>query len=299
MIRLRLDYKLVQALDAVVKEQNFDRAAKLLNITQSAVSQRIKQLEQQFAQPLLVRTQPIAATITGQKLLAHFRQISQLEYELLRDIMPDTQNYAMPVAIAVNADSLASWFIPAISPILKQYNIELNVQVCNETKTQLLLKRGEVFAALSNQADEYPGCHVRLVGQLDYILCATPEFQQRYFADGLTPVALTKAPGVIFDQSDSMHLDYIEQHFGIKAGQYPCHTVRSSEAFVDMALAGIAYCLLPHNQAQQHLDAGDLVDLAPQLHLQHSLYWHSWVLEKGIHKAISEQVINYGKSVLL
>ena len=115
-----------------------------------------------------------------------------------------------------------------------------------------------MFAALSTQAEAFPGCQVRLVGTLDYILCASPEFAQRYFSSGLTDQALKRAPGAIFDQNDTMHLDYLATHFGIAAGQSPYHTVRSSEAFVEMTLAGIAYCLLPHYQANQYLATGQL-----------------------------------------
>jgi LysR family transcriptional regulator (chromosome initiation inhibitor) len=38
------DYKLLKALDAVLRDQSFDKAAKRLHITQSAISQRIKLL---------------------------------------------------------------------------------------------------------------------------------------------------------------------------------------------------------------------------------------------------------------
>ena len=50
-----LDYKWIEALDAVVKQRSFERAAEQLYISQSAVSQRIKQLEKWLAQPALVR----------------------------------------------------------------------------------------------------------------------------------------------------------------------------------------------------------------------------------------------------
>ncbi|MGL6164556.1 MAG: LysR family transcriptional regulator, partial [Aeromonas veronii] len=120
-----LDYKLLRALDAVLQEQNFDRAAKSLHITQSAISQRIKQLEQQFAEPLLIRSQPLQATPLGQKLLAHYRQVHQLELELAGELAPDEPQGPIRISIAVNADSLATWFLPAIAPLLKQHPIEL------------------------------------------------------------------------------------------------------------------------------------------------------------------------------
>ena len=114
-----LDYKLLRALDAVLQEQNFDRAAKSLHITQSAISQRVKQLEQQFAEPLLIRSQPLLATPLGQKLLAHYRQVHQLELELAGELAPDEPQGPIRISIAVNADSLATWFFSRHCPLVE------------------------------------------------------------------------------------------------------------------------------------------------------------------------------------
>ena len=293
-----LDYKLLHALDLVITLQSFDKAAELLCISQSAISQRIKQLEKNVAQPVLIRSQPIKTTDLGQKLLRHFRQVRQLEYDLVKEISPDNHQTALPVSIAVNADTLASWFIPALAPLLKRYPIELNLQVVGENNTQELLKRGEVFAALSTQKTSFTGCKLAPIGTVEYILCSSIEFKNQYFSKGITMESLHKAPGAEFDQRDTMHSDYIEQHFGVKSGSYPCHLLRSSEAFVDMALQGLAYCLLPHFQANPYLASDKLIDLAPDKHLSRDLYWHSWILEKGLHKKISSAVINYGQNLL-
>lgn len=291
-----LDYKLIQALDTVINEQTFEKAATVLNITQSAISQRIKQLEQFVASPVLIRTHPLHATDTGQKLLTHFRKVRQLEYDLANEIMPHTNKSLTPISVAVNADTLASWFIPALTDLIKQQSIELKLQVTNEANTQELLKKGEVFAAISSQKTSFAGVKVAHIGTVDYILCASQDFKQQYFSDGLTEENLSLAPGVDYDQRDTMHSDYLKTHFGLKRADYPCHRVRSSEAFVNMAIAGLAYCLLPTTQANEHLASGDLIDLAPTKHLPQPLYWHSWVLERGIQKKVSETIIAYGQT---
>ena len=293
-----LDYKLLHALDVIVAQQSFDKAAELLNISQSAISQRIKLLEQNIAQPVLIRSQPLKTTEIGQKLLRHFRQVRQLEFDLVKDILPDEQESVLAVSIAINADTLANWFIPALAPLLKRHPIELDLQVVDETNTQELLKRGEVFAALSTQKESFTGCKVVSIGVVEYFLCASPDFEKQYFSKGITQASLQKAPGVEFDQRDTMHSDFIEQNFGVKSGSYPCHRLRSSEAFVDMALEGVAYCLLPEFQAAPYLATGKLIELAPDKHLPRVLYWHSWILEKGLHKQISIAVIEYGQKLL-
>ncbi|MGL5505470.1 MAG: ArgP/LysG family DNA-binding transcriptional regulator, partial [Aeromonas veronii] len=195
-----LDYKLLRALDAVLQEQNFDRAAKSLHITQSAISQRIKQLEQQFAEPLLIRSQPLQATPLGQKLLAHYRQVHQLELELAGELTPDEPQGPIRISIAVNADSLATWFLPAIAPLLKQHPIELNLLVDDESRTLDKVREGQAFGAVSLHPQPLAGCCVDELGEMNYLLTASPAFVACHFPHGLTREALAKAPAVAFDQ---------------------------------------------------------------------------------------------------
>lgn len=291
-----IDYKLVHALDTVIEEQSFEKAAEKLNITQSAISQRVKQLEQFVAAPVLIRNQPLEATPLGQKILSHFRQVRQLEYDLISEILPESAPSAIPISIAVNADTLASWFIPALTPLLKEFPVALNIQVINEAQTQELLKKGEVFAAISSEKVSFSGVKVDHIGNMDYILCATQEFKDKYFPNGLTKENLNKAPCIDYDQRDTMHADYLRKYFKVRQALYPCHRIRSSEAVVTMTVASLAYGLLPMTQAKEHLDSGRLIDLAPDKHLIQPLYWHSWILERGVHKKVSKTIIDYGRA---
>lgn len=295
---LPLDYKQLQALDVVVQEQNFERAARRLNLTQSAISQRIKLLEQSVAQPLLIRTSPPVPTELGQQLLGHYRQVSQLERELLPSLLLDAPRQPLKVSMAVNADSLATWFLPALAPLLTQHPIELNLLIEDETRTLERLRQGEAFAAVSTQPRALPGCHASPLGRMEYLLVCSPAFNHQYFGEGLTLESLHQAPGVAFDQRDDMHISYMSEYFALHAGSYPCHTVRSSEAFIALACAGAAYCLIPRLQIERELAAGALIPL-PAPPLYRDLYWHRWVLERGVHWQISQAILQHGAACLL
>ncbi len=294
-----LDYKLLQALDVVLREQSFERAAQQLHLTQSAVSQRIKQLELLVGQPVLIRSQPLQLTAMGQLLLTHYQQVQQLERELLPHLSPSAPAKPLPVTIATNADSLATWLIPALTPLLQPGLIELNLLIEDENRTIDRLRRGEAFGAITTQQEPLPGCQSDLLGYMDYVLTASPGFIRQYFPDGLTEQALRKAPGVAFDQRDDMHVSFVEKHFGLPPGSYPCHTVRSSEAFVALAKAGAAYCLIPKLQITTELARGELVELMPETPLlQRGLYWQRWVLERGIYRQISQNLLIWSSQVL-
>ena len=293
-----IDYKLLRALNVVMQKQSFDRAADKLHISQSAVSQRIKLLEEFVGHPVLIRSKPITLTPTGHQLLAHFKQVELLERDLLPKIIAESPLQPIKLSLSVNADSLSIWFIEALAPLLKTHPIELDIMVSDEARTTDKLKSGEAFGALSTLDHPLPGYKTDYVGDLKYLLVASKEFQGRYFSNGVNNQSLQKAPGVAFDQQDNTHLRFIEEQFDLPPGNYPCHTVRSSEAFVDLAKNGVAYALIPELQIQSELNKQLLINLLPDTALVTKLYWHSWVLGKGVFKQASDLIINYARNYL-
>ncbi len=157
------------------------------------MSQRIKQLENLFGQPLLVRTVPPHPTEQGQKLLALLHQVELLEEQWLGD--ENSGSTPLLLSLAVNADSLATWFLPALNPVLGNSPIRLNIQVEDETRTQERLRRGEVVGAISIQPQALPGCLVDKLGALDYIFVASPGFAAKYFRWGDSLFVIKSACG--------------------------------------------------------------------------------------------------------
>jgi LysR family transcriptional regulator (chromosome initiation inhibitor) len=296
---MKFDYKLLDALSAVMAQQSFEQAAVKLFITQSAVSQRIKLLEETIGQPVIVRSQPIAVTAAGEKLLRHYKMVQQLENELLPDLLPDAPTKPIKVSLAVNADSVATWFLDAIAPVLKENLVELDLIIRSEGRTIDMLKTGEAIGAVTTHSKPLPGYQSFKLGSLEFILVASPEFKQRYFATGITEQSLRHAPGISYDPNDDMHVRFIAQHFKIEARDYYCHSVRSSQAFVDLAKKGVAYCLIPTLQIKDQLASGELINLCPDKSLISTLYWHSWVLVNGINKTLSQQIVRHGQQALI
>jgi len=287
-----IDYKLLKALDAVVLRQSFERAAKRLHITQSAVSQRIKLLETQLGQPLLIREQPLRPTPLGRQLLGHYQRVLQLETELTNQLNSNGQQ-AQAMPIAVNADSLSSWLIPALSPLLQDQNIELNLYVEEESRTWERMRSGEALACVTSKADGIAGSESCFLGYMEYLCVATPAFIQRFFKNGVNKQSLSAAPAMAFDQHDDMHLQFLREQFSLQSGQYPCHTVRSSEAFVDLTLASGAYSFNSRLHIEKYLHSGKLINLLPAHQIRVPLYWHHWQLAGKLMNQLTENVLNY------
>ncbi len=293
-----LDYKLLSALNAVIEKQSFELAADKLFISQSAISQRIKMLEENIGQPILIRSQPIVPTLAGEQLLSHFKKVQQLESELIPSLLSEKPNKPMRISLAVNADSLATWFISAITPIVNNYLVELDLIIEHEKRTIDKLRSGEAVGAISSSTKPLKGYRTFLLGNMEYCLVSSPTFRQKYFAKGVTKQSLTMAPGISYDHKDDLHVSYIAKHFKLAASEYYCHSVRSSEAFVELAKQGVAYCLLPKLQIAKELASGGLINLCPDKEISQPLYWHSWVLVAGVNKKISQEIIRFGQKSL-
>jgi LysR family transcriptional regulator (chromosome initiation inhibitor) len=293
------DYKLLAALAEVIELQSFELAAKKLFISQSAISQRIKALEEHVGQPVLIRNQPIIATLAGDQLLSHFKKVKQLEHELLPILSPDKPIKPMKISLAVNADSIATWFIEAITPVLREHLIELDLIIEHEERTIDKLRRGQAIGAVTVMEKPLKGYRSFKLGEMEYCLVASEGFKQKYFPDGVNQSSLKMAPAISYDHKDDMHVRYIAKHFDLAANQYYCHSVRSSEAFVELVKQGVAYCLLPKLQIEEELSSGQLINLCPDKELVETLFWHSWVLVKGVNKKISEQIVYFGREKLV
>ncbi|MGI2059352.1 LysR family transcriptional regulator ArgP [Shewanella baltica] len=285
-----LEYANLKALAVVVSEGGFDRAAKVLHITQSAVSQRIRQLEEKVGQSLLIRSNPVVATPTGKRLLRHYSQVQLLESELRAEMDADDPNHPTTVRIAVNADSLATWFLPALAGMFSRHAWLLELIVDDESYTHHLLKNGEAVGCVTTTEVPMAGCSSEFLGTMEYLCVATPEFAARYFGEpretqslsgtrpfnGISQAQLAKAPAVVFSTKDKLHEKFLAQYFNMTPGQWWQHTIPSSESFLEAINLSLGYGLVGHLQAKPLIDRGILIELTPERRMRVPLFWQHW-----------------------
>ncbi|MDP3428519.1 MAG: LysR family transcriptional regulator ArgP, partial [Humidesulfovibrio sp.] len=265
-----IDAKLLETLATVVDEGGFERAARRLNLTQSAVSQRIRQMEESVGQPVLTRTQPPRPTGPGRALLRHSRRVGLLEAELEADLSRQLEPsgtataHATPwqsLALAVNADTLATWFTRAVLPVLVNERLVLDLRVDDQERTLELLRGGAVAGCVSTRETAIQGCRAEPLGVMRYHCACTPAFAQRWFPQGLTLKAAWNAPAVVFNRDDNVHDRFLSLTLGTSPENAPRHHVPDSERFVDFVLGNAGYGLIPHPQADRRLASGALVAL--------------------------------------
>ena len=286
-----LDYPALAAVAAVVREGSFERAADTLGITPSAVSQRVRGLEERVGSILIVRSQPCAPTELGRTLCAHFDRVSLLEAELAPALAPDGEGKGPPLTlkVAVNADSLATWFPQAAATFAQATGMLLDLALDDEAHTADRLRSGEVLAAVTAEPEPVQGCRTVLLGALRYAACASPEFIGRHFRDGVHAGTLAKVPHMRFDRRDVLQSRWAREAHGVELG-VPVHWVPSTQGFLDLALAGLAWGLQPVPLARPHIAAGRLVELPPALQVEVKLYWTVARLHAASLRALTDAV---------
>jgi LysR family transcriptional regulator (chromosome initiation inhibitor) len=266
-----LDYALLDAMASVVRTGSFDRAAREIGVTPSAVSQRVKLLEERLGVGLIIRGQPCRATAAGKRLCRHVEEVGLMEHTLRADLGAVIPAGRTPVVrVAVNADSLATWFIPALAGIDARL---FDLVIDDESNTAEWLRRGEVSAAVSTAPGPVQGCGSRALGAQIYIATASPVFMRRWFAEGVDEEALRRAPCITFNTDDELQDRWLAETFGRTIAR-PSHWIPSSQGFVDAALAGLGWGMNPASLVEPHLAAGRLVAMVADRPLRVPLFWH-------------------------
>jgi len=285
-----LDYRGIEALYTVQELQSFEAAAKKLHITQSAISQRIKALETFYGEPVLVRTLPYRPTSLGKQLIGHYKRLSVLEEELQEQI--GGEKGTPHISIAINRDSLETWFLEVMdeADIFKHITIEIIAD--DQERTIDYLKNGLVSACLSTYEKEIVGGKVHFLGNMEYVLAASPEFVKKYFSEGTPKQCLRNAPAIKFDQNDKLHERYLEKHFHMKGEELSFHVIPSVAGFKKFAVLGYGYALIPRIDIVQELKQKKLVQLYPDKVWNIPLYWHYWAVETKSYRKFNADIID-------
>lgn len=291
-----LDPAQLAALAAVHRRGSFDLAAAALRVTPSAVSQRIKALEEATGTLLIRRGQPCTATDAGLRLIRHHDEVALLESTLAADL-PGLTSAPATLRIAVNADSLATWIIPALAATT---GFLFDLVIDDQDVSQDWLKRGEVVAAVTSHAGPLQGCDTLPLGALRYRATASPGYVRRWFPNGLTSDALADAPAITFSDNDRLQIDWVARHIRpARNAAFPSHRMASSQAFVDACLHSLGWAMNPDPLADPHLAAGTLVDLAPGTPLDVPLHWQFTRLAAPALAPVTEAVRRAARAILV
>ncbi|MEY4749218.1 MAG: hypothetical protein RIQ60_1432 [Pseudomonadota bacterium] len=269
----------LDALAALADAGSFERAARQLAVTQSAVSQRLRALETQLGRLLVVRSRPLQLTESGKLLLRYARQMHALRANLAVELGQSGVQEKLP--IAVNADSLATWVLPALDDVLQAGLKEgwgLELVVDDQDFTHDWLRDGAVLGCVSTVAEPLKGCQVHQLGAMRYVAVASPGFVARELGGSLHAGNFAQAPWLVFNRKDDMAASWLALAFGLQGVRLDTRAVPSTEAHARAATLGWGIGVMPEPMAEPLLQSGQLMALRPQIHVDVALYWHQWKL---------------------
>lgn len=289
-----LDLAQLRALRAVVDEGTFEAAAGALHLTPSAVSQRIKALEQATGRVLLVRSKPVVVTEPGRALLRLARQVDMLAADAARELADEPGLGAVPLAVAVNADSLATWLMPAL--VALRAEVLLDLHRADQDQTTALLRSGTVVAAVTAAAAPVAGCSSTRLGVMRYRPAATAELVAEHFPSGVNAAALRRAPVVHFDRDDDLQRGWLRRRTR-GAADPPGHHVPSTEAFALAVRGGLGWGMLSEVQLSE-LPPGAVQLLDPRVTVDVPLHWQRWKLRSPSLDRLTDVVVAAARGAL-
>jgi LysR family transcriptional regulator (chromosome initiation inhibitor) len=268
----------------VIELGSFDAAAERLHVTPSAVSQRIKALEQRVGQVLVVREKPCTATAAGVPLLRLAAQTALLEAEALVE-MGGGEGAAPRIAVAVNADSMSTWFTGVFDSL---DDVLFDIRIEDQDHSTRLLREGVVMGAVTTERHAVSGCRVHPLGVMRYVPVASPGYLKRYLADGFTARAVAEAPSLAWNRDDALQDMLVRKVFRRDIGR-PQHFVPTAEGFGAAVLNGLGWGMFPDSLAARQLAEGAFVRVS-DAHLDVPLYWQCWKLDSPIIGRVTEAV---------
>lgn len=288
-----LDARQLEALAAVIEHGGFGPAAKALSLTLAAVSLRIKALEVQMGQRLLVRGKAVRATAAGQALLAHVKQVRMMESDLLSGLQGGGGRAAgarwQSLSVAINADSVASWFLPGVAPLLQKHHLLLEILIDDQDHTHDALKSGDVMGCVTTLAEPMRGCVAEPLGVMRYRCVAAPEVAARCRtpSGAVSPHKLLAYPAIIFNRKDALQDEFLEQHIGLRQPQYPRHFAPAVDAFETAIELGMGWGMVPEQSLSER---PGLEELLPGATVDVTLYWQHWARESPSAQRLTEAV---------
>ncbi len=282
----------LECLAAIIEEGGFERAAQRLSITQSAVSQRLRALEAQVGTVLIVRSRPLKPTQAGQLMLKHAKMMRLLRADLekdLKELAPSSTGGGRDeerISVAINADSIATWALPALSP-LAQGGLPIEIIADDQEFTHEWLREGQVLGCVTSLGQALRGCKMEPLGTMDYVAVAAADFAARNCPKGVNAHNFHKLPFIAFNRKDHLQHSFVEQAFGLPRVMLKQLFVPSSEGQIRAVRAGWGVSVVPELGVRDLLASGELVHVTPRHRLGVALYWHCWNLSSDVLDALS------------
>ena len=241
-----LDSRHLRLVAEVARAQSVTRAADRLNVTQSAVSHQLRDIEERLGVPLFVRSgRRMLLTAAGRHLVEAadrvLGEIAQAESALARL----ARNEAGEFRVCTQCHTGYHWLPPLLEVVRQRYpGIDVRIAAEHTMQAVSALLDGRLDLAIINQRPDDRRLRVRPLFEDEHAAIVAPShpWTKRAF---ISPQEL--AAERLFLYSRSIDDSYIVQHVMRPAGVVPTHAtfLQLTEAIVEMVKAGMGVSVLP------------------------------------------------------
>jgi DNA-binding transcriptional LysR family regulator len=246
----------LEFFDAAVRHMSFTRASADLNVTQSAVSRQIRDMEEFLGQQLFHRIkQRLVLTEAGEAYAGAVRDLlNQAEAATLQVMAYNGKGGVLTMALLPTFGS--RWLVPRLGDFIARHgDIELNLMT--QVKPFDFSGSG-IDAAIHFGSDAWPGaiCH-RLMGEVIIPVCAPamlgdrPELARPQEVGNFTLLHLNTRPQAWMDWLRAVGVKTVDGLHGPRFEEF--HMV------IQAAIAGLGIAVLPRFLIQEELTSGRLV----------------------------------------
>lgn len=243
------------AFEAVIREGTVHAAAESLFLTQTAVTQRIHQLEQRMKTTLFIRSRRgMLLTIEGEQLHRYCQRVAEMGGEVLASIHGAGISSNLRVKIAGQTSIMRSRIIPQCQSVMKAFpKLHISFLIDDSIDITQRLKSGEFDFVIVQPEQVAREMKSKRLTPEHYLLVCSSKWQNRKLDEIISQEKI-----IDFDQDDQMTFSYLKE-YGLLANLQPeRHFVNNTESIAQLFIAEFGYGVLTKEFAEPYIKSGEL-----------------------------------------
>ena len=259
---------LLKSFISVAKNKSVHLAAQELSLTQTAVSQRIKNLEKNLNSSLFIRSRRgMQLTQEGQILLRYCNDIEQIETQCLEDLGQQNKSSSIFLKISSDSTGIRTLILPFCQKLIKQYpQLKFNLQISDKGDQHEKLKSGSVDLAIIPKEYISKDMSYKPLKPQKYVLIIPAHWQKRDIKDIIISENI-----IDFDSNDKVTFNYLKKIGLFELCNKERHCINAIDQLVEFVNSGIGYSVITEQLYQQYYQSQNIIAYNPQLLYEHQL----------------------------
>ena len=244
-------------LREIARQGSLTAAASSLNLTQSALSHQLKELETRLNLELYLRkSRPLVLTAAGQQLLALARQVLPALAQTEKQLQALHSGDAGRLHLALDCHSCIQWLLPLLPDFRRQWpGVDLEVESVPGFDAINALLGGQLDLLLTSDVQARGDLHFEPLFAFDLTLVMAPDHPLCHQSQ-ITPGDLKQEVLLVYPV-ERARMDVFSR-FLQPAGVEParCKPVDNTSVMLQMAAAGLGVAALPRWASEEFVRQG-------------------------------------------